>query len=377
MLLATVLSAWLQYAADGRPHARAIVTGACPVVNADTRAIGMTVRTPQGGAFADIVCEAPVPADAKRVRVGDRVIAAPARRTQRIAVLGDTGCRIASYAAQACDKPGAWPFARISAAVAAAKPDLVVHVGDYYYREVACPAGTDCTGSPHGDNAASWRADFFAPAAPMFAAAPLVLARGNHENCERGGVGWFRYLDARAATACNEATAPFAVDIAGVRLVLFDSAVAEDRVVTAARTETFKQQFRDVAAMGAARTPPWFVTHRPPYLNDDQHAAMGNALAPYGLVLAGHLHLFAVLNVEGFPPQVVQGVGGTKLDPDYVRFLGLQAAPLKLVGQPFGSAMFGFTLYERAAEGWTLTLRDPDGRVKATCAIVRKVATCR
>ena len=44
------------------------------------------------------------------------------------------------------------------------KPDLVIHVGDYFYRENACPAdATGCQGTPFGDNWPTWAADFFNP----------------------------------------------------------------------------------------------------------------------------------------------------------------------------------------------------------------------
>jgi len=61
----------------------------------------------------------------------------------------------------------------LAASVAAAKPDLVIHVGDYLYRESACPPrDSGCARSPHGDDWPTWTADFFAPAAPALLAAP-------------------------------------------------------------------------------------------------------------------------------------------------------------------------------------------------------------
>ena len=47
-----------------------------------------------------------------------------------------------------------------------------------------------CAGSPWGDNWTTWQADFFTPAAPLLAAAPIVLVRGNHEDCDRAGPGF-------------------------------------------------------------------------------------------------------------------------------------------------------------------------------------------
>ena len=60
------------------------------------------------------------------------------------------------------------------------------------------PAGlAGCAGSPFGDNWPTWQADFFAPAQPLLRAAPWVVVRGNHEDCSREGLGWFRFLDPR------------------------------------------------------------------------------------------------------------------------------------------------------------------------------------
>jgi len=41
----------------------------------------------------------------------------------------------------------------------------------------------------------------------------------------------------------------------------------------------------------------FLVTHRPPYTNVNLRAAMRTSLAPYGGVLAGHVHAFYAMNV--------------------------------------------------------------------------------
>ena len=119
------------------------------------------------------------------------------------------------------------------AAHAAAKhPDLVIHVGDYYYRETPCPTGDQgCAGSPHGDRWASWDADLFTPVAPLLTAAPWIFVRGNHEQCGRGADGWFRFLDAAAKPQrCedNITAPPFTVRIDGLTLNVMDSADHSD-----------------------------------------------------------------------------------------------------------------------------------------------------
>jgi len=51
-----------------------------------------------------------------------------------------------------------------------------VHVGDYVYRERACPEGNaGCRESPFGDRLDTWVADFFAPARPLLAANGALL----------------------------------------------------------------------------------------------------------------------------------------------------------------------------------------------------------
>ena len=347
MIVAAILSAWLQYAADGEPHARAVVTdAACPVLTVDERPVAMRERAARGQQFADLVCDAAVPPEAKHLRIGDRPLPAPAHDPRTIVVLGDTGCRISALRAQSCDDPAAWPFPANARAIAAVHPDLIIHVGDYLYRENPCPLLARCADSPHGDDAPAWYADFLTPAAPMFAAAPVVLMRGNHEECSRNGAGWLRYLDPHAFAPCTNATAPYAVDLGDLNLVAL------------------------------AHGTSWFITHRPPYTNDDERAAMGDALAPFDAVLSGHIHFFAAMNVATLPPLIVNGEGGTQLDPNYAPFLGFDVGSLKVIGRVFGASQFGFGLYTRTGDGWTISLRDPDGVERAHCTLVRRAVSC-
>ena len=74
----------------------------------------------------------------------------------------------------------------LAKSVAAARPDLVIHVGDYLYRESPCPKNDHgCAGSPYDDSWFTWKADFFVPAAPLLQVAPWIMVRGNHEICKR------------------------------------------------------------------------------------------------------------------------------------------------------------------------------------------------
>jgi hypothetical protein len=83
--LAAILSAWLQYGADGLPHARAVTTAtSCPTVTVDTKTLPMRVRAQATQHFNDIVCDASIPPASKHVRIGDRTLPAPPAKIERV-----------------------------------------------------------------------------------------------------------------------------------------------------------------------------------------------------------------------------------------------------------------------------------------------------
>lgn len=204
---------WTELASDGTLSVRmAVAAGAaCPQASADGTDLPIAPRAGADDGFPVAVCEARAPAGTRQLIVGDSPAPILPEEVRRIVVIGDTGCRLEGRAVQDCNDPEAWPFAAIARRAASRKPDLVIHVGDYYYRETACPADRNgCAGSSHGDNWATWQADFFEPAAPLLAAAPWVMVRGNHELCRRSGRGWFRLLDPHLAPLdCADRTDPY------------------------------------------------------------------------------------------------------------------------------------------------------------------------
>jgi Calcineurin-like phosphoesterase len=192
---------------------------------------------------------------------------------------GDTGCRIklkkhGDYDTQDC-KHG-WPYAKIALHAAATNPDLVIHVGDYVYREAPCPAGnTDCSNSPYGYGWESWNADFFEPSAPLLAVAPWILVRGNHETFDRAGDGWFRFLDhGKPPNECEKFGSSFVASFDDLGFVVLDSAEAADpNSVDVDEDEdqdqsgsddlvvTLKSKYQQ--AGDNIPSPTWLLTHRP------------------------------------------------------------------------------------------------------------------
>ena len=388
MLIAAVLSAWVQFAADGAPHARALVTTACPALRADGARIPMRMRAPidLDRHWDEAVCDAPLPPHAKALAVDNTPLPAVPRTVRTIVVFGDTGCRMKGGEQQNCGDLANWPFARIARSIAHVHPDVAIHVGDYYYRENNCAPGIQGCINYWGDTSMSWVADWFVPAAPIFARVPLLLSRGNHEDCKRGGAGWYRYLEPSAATACadpvpvDEGTMPYAVAFDRLRVVMLDSASdASDTPADPARTAYYQRALDAAAALGGGGEG-WIVTHRPPYANANMTAvlkAKPAEFAPFTLVLAGHVHDFATANLTGFPPLIVNGEGGDDLDEagtvgEFINGNGYAfASPA-----PFATKQFGFAVYTRTAQGWSISLRDADGIERRACAFAHGAVGC-
>lgn len=374
---AAIVNQWVQYGANDTALIRAIEdtpSNGCPVASLDGVALPLRQRGPvttPGDApktyFQVLMCEASVPALGHTSAIVNGVsLKMPMTNPKRILVIGDTGCRITAAVSgtQNCNDPTQFPLQYVSNYAATFKPDLIVHVGDFFYREQPCPTGfSGCAGNPVFDNWDSWNADWFGPAANLIAAAPMAISRGNHESCNRGARGWFRLLDVRAydqnAVDCTgpyvpmagapgakgpltpfDYTDPYIVQAGKISLLMFDSSDsntgAPDTVTVSTDGRTIPQIY--TAQLKAALAPladgnVFYVTHKAGYdirlakLNgnlqggDATQQSVFDALTPGAvpsqikLLVSGHDHQFQVVNFKGdYAPQLVVGNSGTLLD---------------------------------------------------------------
>ncbi|MGH9361497.1 MAG: metallophosphoesterase [Thermoanaerobaculia bacterium] len=417
---------------------------ACPELIGRRAPIAMGKRLNPHGFEVD-VCEAVVPFD-RSLTVGEGGAALPVarREVRRVVVVGDTGCKPKDQAGCGLDD-AAWPFQTLARAAAGRRPDLVLHVGDYNYRgtpssfeqtvdgkqvkqwyydagdgaepseqcEMPGPYfSQNSTGNPDADAWQAWWLDFFQPAAELLAAAPWVVARGNHELCSHAGPGWFYFLDASSQLpegggsqlACpsqdGEGPAlphlvfapPRVVTLRGLTVAVLDSANACDELPNF--TATYAGQLAAVAAR-LDGSPAWLIGHRPvwgvedaadgppfgcdgqpgsgpaaPYavLNRTLQCALaaeaGAALLPeLDLLLAGHMHRFESLSFSpgaGRPPTLVVGNSGVQEDtgPPQGSF---QQTVDGAEASGFSVSQFGFLELDRDGGGeWHGTVFTPD-----------------
>lgn len=429
-------TSWVVLGAGGRTSVRTVTSSVdCPVIRADGRNHDMRVRAAAGveplrptrsapaiskpSAFPVLTCEYELPAQTRAASVAGHSVPLPKARPERIVVIGDTGCRLkaANSAWQACNDPAAYPFARIAAAAAAWKPDLVIHVGDYLYRENPCPeenAGCACLLWGYGWDA--WNADFFAPAASLLSVAPWVMVRGNHENCSRGGQGWWRFLDPRELELgrdCNDPADDALGDYQGAyvvplgpdaQVVAMDIATSGEKALdaddprfaqlSAIRNVLGKAGARGIFTIAAGHYPVLGLAAHGPVGAEriegesagvqSAFAANGQAPMPAGIdvILSGHVHLWEQVSFGGaLPSQFIAGFSGTQEDVNSLpKRLPEGTAPIAGVHpQHFASWTEGFgwmSIERRGPRAWDVEVHSVSGNVTRRCRVDGNSSIC-
>jgi len=426
---ATLPVAWTQFGLGDQPDliARVLIEGGanCPAITVDGVTTPMRERVdPRSAAFGRICEERRPLGTALRIRIahGDRVLLEQevTRNPASIAVLGDTGCRVATDKSQDCSDPRAWPFARLADTVSARRPGLIVHLGDYYYREAPCRADmVNCVPGPYGDRGETWHADFFRPARGLIATAPWIFVRGNHEGCERGGYGWSYYF-ADGGPACETVHRPAVVRLAGLTFLNFDSAQTDIGYDRDAENKAWLALADRIAAspetmLGAPGSTVFLVTHEPAYGICERNCA--EHLAPDGggirtvadrvreagrrtIVLTGHIHAFQAYDVVPATlgrgralTQIVLGNGGTLLDKFPDNMVPPATADFRFDDKRFEWANNGWRVVTKGrpvgkAQVWSefgfgvltpgtleLVVYDPDGARQFGCGLASETVT--
>ena len=440
-------STWVELGENGAIIARQAIpttTGpmpACPAIQIGGAPNPPTMMQQRGSPSANfpvVVCEAVIPNGATSAMIGSVSLPLPKTTIDKIVVIGDTGCKgdttgtgikvtpleepdeeaeeaedaasgASSKPKQDCTSHSDWPFSTVAKNAAAAKPDLVVHVGDYIYV-------TD-------ENWLQWYSQFLKPAHDLLLAAPWIFVRGNHETCDRHGTGFFYLLDPRATTSCaNDNSSPYLVKAGGAQFMVMDSSGADcdfapgepeacskkdyDAEV-ATWTGLFsqaKQLITSGDAMLLTHRPVWAV--KPPKskdsipkdycqsgtakrvliaINSTMQAAYHAAdMKGINLVVSGHIHNFQVATYQKQKsgndplPQIVVGDSGTELatpPPSTLKNCKLKAESGHLDLSTFqGMHEFGYSVLKSDGSSFDLYLKKGDKALK--CSIQRHEAKC-
>lgn len=324
----------------------------CPLLTIDNKKTAMQMRVPldtvekksQQSYFPVSVCELTLPSPHHKVSLNNQAIPLLKIKINKISVIGDTGCRLkAPHSFQACDNSNAWPLSTISHAISRDNPDVIIHVGDYLYRESQCKQ-KDCKNSPFGYNWNSWNEDVFKPMKELMSVSPLILIRGNHESCQRAGEGWFRFFDPYPydpLLACIDrqqqvTDKPYSIILnSNIQIIVFDSAETTNKSI-AVKTD-LTHHFQDVGQMLIPSYRHWMLLHHPAfgmtYINKlgwvggirstyDPLLAVGSSerfLSQFDLWIQGHIHTFELIDYQQsfMPLNIISGMGGTELEDKF------------------------------------------------------------
>ncbi|MEP3918426.1 metallophosphoesterase [Ascidiaceihabitans sp.] len=422
-----IYAGWVQYTGDGTAQARVVIDTdpanpagtKCPDIRHGNTKTPMTLRSgfaPLG--FEGVrVCVAPVDSTMVGMFVPPALrLPTPSTDPQKIAVLGDTGCRVAYGIVQNCAGDGqgkAWDYEAVADRAAQDAPDLFIHVGDMHYRETGtCDEG--CHQSNIGYSWASWKADFFDPSATVFQTAPLIPVRGNHEDCTRAWKGWFYLLDPNPIETTSwpascpgkngapldaggndwSYTLPYPVPFDSFQVIVMDTARIDNDYGSRpdqGAVDQYKVEFSSIELIAEqAAVPSWLVTHRPFWAI----ASYGSEAAPKAsptdqtlqvalaqsvqkalpsqikLTMAGHIHLAQQLSFsDGRPSQFVFGNSGTKRDPELGTGGVLHSNAKRALGRLganindfFWSYHFSYGLITPGSGVWDVSFHDAAGQ---------------
>ncbi|MCU7611847.1 metallophosphoesterase [Anaplasma capra] len=367
---AEILFSWSQVVRGDKLSVRAVVPSgdSCPTLDVDHHSVRMGIRAhPEPGRFEDQVCESLLPPSSvpRVIKVGGRRLPDIGIRTghdrrdnvSRIAVVGDTGCRVSRLLKQDCKSPSKWPLREVLSKISDQSPDLVVHIGDYLYRAVECTDETKCDKHVYGDNSKTWVADWLLPMQSVSDKLVFLFVRGNHEDCNRAHRGWFRYLDAHPLSEqrysyrhCEEITDPWIFDLkrwglGDVGLYVYDSSSSGEIFYRSRDVRNLREKFLKSVNLGR-NSQMWLLTHRPLwaywkngieyYGNLPQTRAIAEVIPEkFVAVFSGHVHFAQILSVRrvgkaearkdagrsphtyaraGFLTQVISGNGGAYLN---------------------------------------------------------------
>jgi predicted phosphodiesterase len=301
-------------------------------------------------------------------------------RPKKIVLIGDTGCRIVDKKGrsefQNCNDPKEWPFKLIADQVISERPDLVIHLGDYHYRE-SCLPGSKCEAYSKyiGYEWKPWELDFFVPMNELLKVSPIIIVRGNHEDCNRAYAGYKKLLSNEDwGNECRDYEEPKIVVINDIALINFDSSSIDDQpklgVDEAKWVKRLDELSEKLSKLKYKKV--WLLTHKPIYgvaqfmkafvptnINFRSYLEKSKLKNKINLIFSGHVHTSLLEKSKNLPSQIVLGNSGTRLDSfegqlnsNLLKFFNYDSA--EFVNNGFGYAV----LNEISPNHWNIQFKD-------------------
>lgn len=299
-----------------------------------------------------------------------------------IVFMGDTGCRVKEGKIksefQDCNDSNVWPFQKIVDEAGKENPDLVIHLGDFHYRE-KCSAGQPCEKySPVvGYDWRPWELDFFQPMQGLLLKTPIIIVRGNHEECKRAYLG-YKMLLANASwdKECVDYEAPQIITIGDIAFIDIDSSSITDMPFDNDEKiwiKRFNDVYEKVSKLNVKHI--WMITHKPLYgivpfkvaifpinIHLRNYFEKSQLKDKVSVIFSGHIHSSMVVTPKKYAKQIILGNSGTDLtkfptiSKSSLESFSYESAHLTTTG-------FGYAVLKKADDqSWTIIFKDSNGK---------------
>lgn len=317
----------------------------------------------------------------------------------RIAILGDTGCRLKENKGQQfyqnCQSKEEWPYPEVVKTIAQESYDFAIHTGDYHYRE-QCSDPKKCPQLSRslGYGWTAWWDDFYQPTQPLFKKSPILFVRGNHEDCQRAFSGWgpLSVLQKKFEDSCHEIEPYQWIEIEDLVLINFDDSAFDDRSSWDALDQkkwlSIFNELTERASSLKGKKEIWFLAHKPvfgfvPSREDAEPQAINENLKKLMVqsklvnqvdyFLSGHVHNQQVArDTHEGAIQVIVGHTGTSLDP-----FGRKILTDQIVTATESKKSFGYAIFERMGfKKWKWIFKNQQGRDELVCQVQGQKTQC-
>ena len=316
----------------------------------------------------------------------------------RIAILGDTGCRLKENKGQPfyqnCQSKEEWPYPEVVKTIAQEPYDFAIHTGDYHYRE-QCSDPKKCPQLSRslGYGWLAWWDDFYQPTQPLFKKSPILFVRGNHEDCQRAFSGWgpLSVLQKKFEDSCQEIEPYQWIEIEDLVLINFDDSAFDDRSAWSELDQkkwlSILSELADRARSLNGKKEIWFLAHKPVFgfvpsredaepqvINENLKKLMiqSKLVKEIDYFQSGHIHNQQVARDPQGPLQVIVGHTGTSLDP-----FGRKILTDQIVTTTESKSSFGYAIFERIGfKKWNWIFKNQQGRPELICQVQAQKTQC-
>ena len=303
-------------------------------------------------------------------------------KPRTIVIMGDSGCRLKESKGgseyQNCNDPRMWPLAKIAEEAKKENPDLIIHLGDYHYRE-QCSFGKPCEKMSLvvGYGWQPWELDFFQPMQKLLEKAPVIIVRGNHEDCNRAFLGYkFLLSNTDWEKDCIDYEPAQIMTLGDIAIINFDSsAISEipfegDESIWIKRLNDINEKIEKLKIKKV-----WFVTHKPIYgiipfkfalfpgnINFRRYFEKSLLKDKVSLLFGGHIHTSMVVVPKKYGKQIILGNSGTKLENFNLKLNQSLLNSFSYESAHLVSNEFGYAVIKKSNDAkWSIVFKDSNG----------------